>query len=157
MKTADQDVKKTHKIASTKVKDGDVMAIVTYVKVKKNENGDRLQVTNLDSGGIKDFSILGKDLIEICLSADQYSEEIEVSKTAAAEILISSYNRPLTVCFEKSDKSERVLRGRFIRHEALLGRSMVEDLDEDEKNRIRLVDHRTILYITVDGVKYKVK
>lgn len=45
----------------------------------------------------------------------------------------------------------------MIRQEAVLGRSMVEDMDTSDKNKIRLVDHRTISYLIVDGVKYKVK
>jgi len=39
-----------------------------------------------------------------------------------------------------------------------LGRSMVEDLESsDKKNRMRQVDHRTIKWLIVDGVKYVVK
>jgi hypothetical protein len=49
--------------------------------------------------------------------------------TRIAEILITSPNRPLTVCFTKKDGTERVLRGRWIAQEALMGRSFVEDLD----------------------------
>ena len=40
----------------------------------------------------------------------------------------------------------------------LLGRSLCEDLDLPEgRNRLREVDHRTIKYLIVDGVKYVVK
>jgi hypothetical protein len=96
-------------------------------------------------------------LIERGFSADQFQEEVQTTKTRAAEILISSHNRPLTVCFEKSDGSERVLRGKLVTPEPLLGRSMMEDFDIKTGNRLRLVDHRTIRYLIVEGTKYSVK
>jgi hypothetical protein len=80
-----------------------------------------------------------------------------VTMTRAAEILITSFNRPLTVRFVKKQGGERVLRGRLLRPEPLLGRSYVEDLDAKGDSRIRLVDHRTIKCLIVDGVKYTVK
>ena len=58
----------------------------------------------------------------------------------------------------KQDGTERTLRGKLVKPEPLLGRSMVEDLDsDDKKNRLRQVDHRTINWLVVDGVKYTVK
>jgi len=75
----------------------------------------------------------------------------------AAEILVNAYHRPLTVCFVKNDGTERTLRGRLVKPEPLLGRSTVEDLDVTNGNRLRLVDHRTIKWIVVDGTKYTVK
>jgi hypothetical protein len=98
----------------------------------------------------------GKELIESAFSADQYSAEEKVTKTRAAEILSTAYNRPFTVCFEKQDGKERVLRGRLVEPEPLLGRSHVEDLDVVEGHKLRLVDHRTIRYIIVNGTKYTV-
>lgn len=149
--------RKVHPVKPDKVKPGDVMALVYFVKVVNVSeiSGNRLIVADVDNENV--FEVNGAPLVERSFSADQFEEEIKVTKTKAAEILISSPNRPLTVCFEKQDGSERVLRGRLISHEALLGRSMVEDLDQDGKDRLRLVDHRTIRFLVVDGIKFVVK
>jgi len=153
--------RKINNVVASKVGTNDLMAFVNYVKVKQVlKGGEELIVTDLDHNK-RDIKIAGKDLIENSLSADQFTSTEKVTKTEAAEILISLFNRPFTVSFNKqSDKSERILRGRFVKHEALLGRSMVEDLDEpadSPKGRIRQVDHREVNWIIVEGVKYIVK
>lgn len=148
--------RKSNKVNPRNVKAGDLMAFTYYTKVKTVRSADELIVTDLD-GGSKDIRIQGDELIRNAFSADQHEEEVKVSKTQAAEILVNSPNRPLSVSFEKADGSERVLRGRLVGAEPLLGRSMVEDLDVADKNRLRQVDHRTINWLVVDGVKYIVK
>lgn len=149
-----------NQVKAGKVNKNDLMAFVNYVKVKEvRAGGEELIVTDLDHNK-RDIKIAGKDLVENSLSADQFTTTEKVTKTEAAEILISLHNRPFSVSFLKADKSERILRGRLIKHEALLGRSMVEDLDEPSdsaKGRIRQVDHREINWIVVEGVKYVVK
>lgn len=154
---SDSEERKTHKISSSKVETGHLMALIHYVKVK-NKGYNQLTVTGLDEG-VDQFDVIGTDLIDQMFSADQYAEEIKVTKTKAAELLVSSYNRPLTVSFAKQDGSERILRGRLVQPEPLLGRSMVEDLDIDARGdaRLRQVDHRSINFLIVDGVKYTVK
>ncbi len=148
---------KVNNVEPTKVKNNDLMAFVNYVKVKTvNHSGEELIVTPLDKNS-KDIRITGRDLVVNALSADQFEETEKVTKTEAAEILISSHNRPFTVSFDKADGNERTLRGRLIKPEPLLGRSMVEDLDETDKHRIKQVDHRTIHFLIVGGVKYVVK
>jgi hypothetical protein len=149
--------RKVHKTDPSKVQTGDVMAIITYVKVKTVAPDKKsLLITDLDNGS-GDISMQGAELIRNALSADRYEEEVQVGKLEAAEILITSHNRPLTVCFDKADGEERILRGRLVKHEALLGRSMVEDLENpNPKDRVRLVDHRTLKWLVVDGVKYVV-
>lgn len=152
--------RKINAVIPGKVSTSDLMAFVNYVKVKQVLNGgEDLIVTDLDHNR-RDIKISGKDLVANSLSADQFTETEKVTKTEAAEIIISLHNRPFTVSFNKADKSERVLRGRLIKHEALLGRSMVEDMDEaadSTKGRIRQVDHREINWLVVEGVKYIVK
>lgn len=137
---------------------GDLMAFINYVKVKtkRNSDGTELIVEDLDNQN-KEIRVTGRELIEKSMSADQFGETKKVTKTEAAEILIAAHNRPLTVCFLKADGSERVLRGRLIKHEALMGRSMCEDLDTTDAHRTRLVDHRTIVFVIVDNVKNVVK
>ncbi len=151
--------RKINKVEPKNVKAGDLMALVYYVKVKNaSNNGTTLLVEDLDNTG-SDIQVNGKELIETSYSADQHLEEEKVTKTQAAELLVHSANRPLSVSFLKVDGTERVIRGRLIKPEPLLGRSMVEDLDlpSTEKNRLRQVDHRTIQWLIVDGVKYTVK
>ena len=146
-----------HKTDPSAVKVGDIMAFTYFVKVHSVRNSPLvIGVDNLD-GAMGSIDIQGKELVESGLSADQFNEELTVSKTRAAEILVSSHNRPFTVSFQKEDGTERILRGRLIKAEHLLGRSMVEDLEKDEKNRVRLVDHRTLNWIVVEGTKYIVK
>src|SRR5262245_7936418 len=146
-----------HKVDPGRVKAGDLMAFVYYVRVKKADtDAPSVDVVGLDRDQ-GEFSVRGARLISNAFSADQYLEEVRVSMTRAAEVLVSSFNRPLTVCFVKQAGGLRVLRGRLLKPEPLLGRSHVEDLDVAGRDRIRLVDHRTIRYLIVDGVKYTVK
>lgn len=144
-----------HKVNPVQIKGDDLMAFITYGKVKAvDADGLRLIVTDIFG---KEISIKGKDLIENSFSADQYQEEQKIGKTKAEEIFTTSVNKPLTVAFEKADGSKRTLRGRYI-GPGPLGRSMVEDLDiDDPKDRVRQVDNRNISLLIVDGIKYVVK
>jgi hypothetical protein len=154
---ADISERKSHKVLPVRVKVGDLMAFVYYVRVKKVDPAvPSLVVEDLDHDQ-GDFAVAGTRLISGAFSADQFQEEEKVTMTRAAEILIASYNRPLTVCFIKQSGGLRVMRGRLLKPEPLLGRSHVEDLDVPGRSRLRLVDHRTIKYLIVDGVKYIVK
>jgi len=151
------DERKVNKTEPIQVKAGHLMALIHYVKVKDVRNGGKeMLVDDVDHPG-KDIHIRGEELVINALSADQFAEEVKATKTAVAELLVTSPHRPFTVCFEKADGTERTLRGRLVKPEPLLGRSMVEDLDETGKNRMRQVDHRTIKFLVVDGVKYVVK
>lgn len=158
--------RKTNPTDPSKVAPGNILAIIHYVKVADiNQDASLMSVAPLNTGGKKVPNILveGRDLVGQCLSADYFAEEIKTTMTDVAEKLVTSHNRPLTVCFTKQpgkgqeEGEERVLRGRLLSHEALLGRSYVEDMDKPENDRVRLVDHRTIKYLIVDGVKYTVK
>jgi hypothetical protein len=132
------------------------MVFSYYAKVKNTQNqGSLLSVYDVDNN--MDFDVRGDSLVQKALSADRYKKEVKLSKTKVAEILISSHNRPLTVKFQKANGTDRVLRGRLVKPEPLLGRSMVEDLDITKGNPLRQVDHRTLIFLIVDGVKYIVK
>lgn len=148
------------------VQRGDLMAIVTFVKVfgttgKLGLKTENLQLKDLDTG--QEFEVRGRDLIEDMLSADRYETEKKVSRTEMVEILMRSFNQPLLAKFIKVDGlTERRIRGRLVKTEPLFGRSMVEDLDlpinpEDKRGafqRYRQVDHRTISELIVGGVRY---
>jgi len=146
-------------INPTNVVPGDLMAFIYYGKIKDNTQDyteRRLKVVDVDRGA--EFEVRGNALIKEAYSADKYNSVEEVTKTKVAEILSMSFNRPFTVCFQKTDGSERVLRGRLIQPEPLLGRSHVEDLDITlGKTRLRLVDHRTLRWLIVNNIRYVVK
>ncbi len=133
---------------------GSVISLTKYAKITGNM-GKTLYVTDLHSGGA--FQIIGDDLQEGCMSADKFSETQKVSKTELAEKLVESYGRPFTVTFEKANGKERVLRGRLLSSESILGRSTVEDLDKPDGDRIRLVDHRTLSSLVIDNIKFVLK
>jgi hypothetical protein len=164
---------KTHKVAFKDIKVGDLMAVTLYVKVTgkgKNAVGlDAVQVANADAGPAT-LELAGAELIEAASSANQFQEEVLVSKTKAAEILADLQarhdRRPFQVAFVKKDGSDRVLNGRMIPSiESPLGYSSVEDLDlpvidaatGKSNHRVRQVDHRTIKYVVINGVKNTVK
>lgn len=143
-------------VKPSNVKVGDLMAFVYWGEVTSaTKGGEKLKIKSVDTNN--EFFVDGRDLIETAFSADRYNNTQSVTKTEAAEILVSSYNRPFTVAFTKADGSTRTLRGRLIKPEPLLGRSMVQDLDISDGESLRQVDHRTISSIVVDNVKYEVK
>lgn len=133
---------------------GNIISLTKYAKVNGNM-GDVLSVTDLHSG--TNFQIIGKELQESCMSADKSDEVQKVSKTELAEKLVESYGRPFTVVFEKADGEVRTLRGRLLSSDSILGRSTVEDLDQPDGKRIRLVDHRTLSSLVIDNIKFVLK
>lgn len=135
----------------------DLLSITHYVKVSSiSTSPPSLRVEDIDSG--LNFSVIGESIISRMSSASEFNNIEKLTKTALAQKLITAYGKPFTVCFTKQDGSERVLRGRLIEPEPLLGRSKVEDLDIDaSEHRMRLVDHRELKWLIIDGVKYEVK
>ena len=135
---------------------GELLAVTFWTKVDRIDATDKILVEDLERGN--KFHIQGKDLIDSTLSADQFSKTEKITKTAAAEKLVSAYGRPFTVEFIEQSGKNRVLRGKLVNPEPLLGRSYVEDLDIPlGTHRLRQVDHRSLKYIIIDDVKYVVK
>jgi len=114
-------------------------------------------VTVVDVDDKTEFDINGKTMIDTLKTGSIHGKPQKVTMTKAAEILSTSFNTPFTVCFTKQNGDERILRGRLLSTESLLGRSNVEDLDIADAHRMRQVDHRTIRWIIVGGEKYEVK
>lgn len=144
----------------TSVKPNDLMALVYFVKVdavgtSPRKGNPAIDVTDVETN--MEFTVEGKDVIEKMYSADRFLEEKKVTQTEIAEQLISSHNVPFTVVFEKASGEERTLRGKLLEPEPLMGRSKVEDLDVTSGIRMRLVDHRTIKSLIVNGTKYSLK
>lgn len=146
--------KETLKEKFMQAKVGDLMAFTYWARVERVYE-DELYVTDVDNGNT--FSVKGRVLIDVSKSADFFEKEEKVTRTKLAEMLIEAKNVPFTVCFNKQDGEERILRGRLLFHEALLGRSSVEDLDIKTGSRLRLVDHRTLKWLILNEVKYSVK
>jgi hypothetical protein len=150
-------VAERRKLDTNQIKPGQLMAFVHWAKVDSvNAGGADVYLTNVDNG--EGFRVRGLPIVQEAYSADVVTSEEKVSKTRAAELLISSSGKPFTVIFDKSSGETRTLRGRLVKSEPLLGRSMVEDLDLDKDvYRLRQVDHRTIHSLVLDSVKYTVK
>lgn len=164
--------RKTNKTDPRQVKPGHIMTTINWVVVKDvSKDGGVLLVDDINDPELTDIKIEGKDLIETCFSADLFAEEKKITRTEMAEILVTSYNRPFTVAFIKQDDAKaptarrkagedlavRVLRGMLISPEPLMGRSTVIDFDVEAEYKVRQVDHRTLQWLIVDGIKYVVK
>ncbi len=143
----------------SKIRPGHLMAFVYYTDVKGVlvQGGEtHLELVDKDTG--LNFGVHGTDLVTRGFSADQYSSEEFVTKTFLAETLIKCFNVPLKVEFVKADGTVRVLRGRLVKIEPIMGRSYAEDLDiPPNENRLRQIDHRTLKSLTVNGTKYTLK
>lgn len=147
-----------HPVNPVGVNTGDLMAFTYYGFVSdKNLGGDVLTIQGLD--GVGRFEVRGANLVSSGSSADFVAEERKVSRTDVADALVSSAGKPFTVCFIKKDGEERILKGRFIRQDRLMGRSLVEDMQRsaEDSDPIRQVCHRTLQWLICDGVKYIVK
>lgn len=133
----------------------DVVAMLRFCKVDVSDPNS-VVVTDLDDG--TKIKMDGKPLLESLKSADVFSKTEKKTHTALAEIVSTSFNSPITVCFDKTDGTQRVLRGRLQKSEPLLGRSYYEDLDiPKSEHRLRLVDHRTLKWVVVGGTRYELK
>lgn len=142
-----------------KVQKGDLMAFVYFAKVDalNKLDGTDLALTNLDTKDV--FRVSGKELVNTAFSADRYDHVEKVTQSDAIDILMSAYNRPFTVSFDKEDGTTRVLRGRLIAPDPRRGRSNVEDFDVvgTAAERQRQVNHRKLHWIIIDGIKYETK
>lgn len=143
-----------------KNKSGNIVLTFNWLRLTKDGRADQFVGDDLDIPDLKGISVSGKDLVAAAYSADHYATEEKVSRTEVLKKLQTCYNIPFTVCFDKKDGSERVMRCRLIGPDEGMGRSMVTDLDAPENDsgkRIREVDHRTLKYLIVGNVKYTVK
>jgi hypothetical protein len=140
----------------TELKKDDLVAVVRFAKVTAVNKAKQF-VTVVDVDDKTEFDINGKTMIDTLKTGSIHGKPQKVTMTKAAEILSTSFNTPFTVCFTKQNGDERILRGRLLSTESLLGRSNVEDLDITDAHRMRQVDHRTIRWIIVGGEKYEVK
>lgn len=144
----------------------DIVKVTSYAKVVDRKVhprfGEYAECMDLDSGNT--FNLIGNDVIKSVDSADEHKTTLLMSRTEVFEQLTKVGDKVFTVCFDKKDGSERVLRGRMVKEETGMGRSEVIDFDLPKgvdrggrDNRTRQVDHRTLKWLRVGGITYKVK
>jgi len=142
-----------------------IVAKTFYAKVQETLQGpihdfSRGEIWEMNCVDLEDqstYTVRGPELVSKFVSADTYKTEVEVPRTRIAQALVGAGSLPFTVCFLKSKGVERTLRGRLLEHEDLLGRSMVYDFDVESGAPMRQVDHRTLKWLILNGVKYTLK
>ena len=118
----------THQLDPAKIELNDVMRMISYVKVKEvHPAGEHLLVEDLLKGG--EFTVDGSDMIRELESTGYVAETLRINKTQMAMILVSTRGVPFTVVFKKKDGEIRTLRGYFLSHEVMFGKSLCIDLD----------------------------
>ena len=127
---------------------------ITYNTIVDEAGKDYLKVKDVEKN--LEFYIRGESLLSTVLSADFFSSKKKLTKTEIAEKLLGSHGKIFTVEFEKQDGTKRKLRGYLAKTEPVLGRSYCVDLDVTDKNKLRLVDHRTIHSLIIEGIFYYV-
>lgn len=142
-----------------KIQTGEFLSTTMYLEVlSKNDKDGSIEVK--DSFG-RTFTIKGKQLIEQTMtSANQFDKEDKVTRTKAAEVLSSVGDKAFTVTFNKADGTERVLTGRMLESETLMGRAQVFDLalpDGPKGRNQRQVDYRELKSVVLNGTKFTVK
>jgi hypothetical protein len=143
----------THPLDPDKIEKGNILCIRNYVQVLDVTAGaESMTVKDLIDGG--EFTIDGRDMIVGLASADYFADTVRISKSQMVEILTTSFGVPFTVAFVKKDGQQRVLRGYLIRHEEKFGRCLCLDLELEQDDNLRLVDHRTLESLVVGGVRY---
>jgi hypothetical protein len=147
----------SHPVDPATVKVGDYMSMHINLQVKE-VGPEGLVVEDLDNGGT--FNIDGADMIKTLKSASYHAEDVRLSLSDMVRILITSFGLPFTAAYVKKDGQEREMKAINIHNEELFGRSLVRDLElpKDEKqSNLRLVDHRTMSSLVVDGVRYLIR
>jgi hypothetical protein len=128
------------------IKKGEVLSTTLYTTVQKKTADGR------------SFAIKGPQFIEGSMnSSEQFTTTKKVSRTEVVEAFVNAGDSVFTVNFIKADGQERVLVGRLLNTENHMGRSNVEDLQTTDKNKMRQVDHRTINWTIVRGIKWMTK
>jgi hypothetical protein len=145
---------------ATDIKAGEILSKILYARVQRvgRQTGfGQLHVACVDLDDGTEFFMEGEELLGTCLSATQYDHDEVVSLAELATEFVNVGTRPFTVTFRKKNGAERVLVGRMITPDTILGRSTVLDFEADTPSPLRQVDHRTITTLIVRGVRYMVK
>lgn len=130
---------------------GDIISRTVYARVA-DVHRDTMNGIDLDLR--ESLRVTGKDFILSFSSAGEVNEEVSATQTFLAETLAAAAGHPFTVCFERKSGAERILIGCLVSHEDRMGRSMVRDFEVTEGSPLRLVDHRTLKWIILNGTRY---
>jgi len=130
------------------------IAITLYAEVDSRSK-NLINAVNIYTGD--SFSISGENLVNKTVSSDLFHKVEKVTRTRMVELLLGAGDKPFTVVFDKKEGEERKLRGKLIMPEPLMGRSMAEDFDIKEGNKLRQIDHRTLKSLILNGVFYELK
>lgn len=143
------------------VETGDVMLFQFYVKVNSvetrkvnNEEETVLKVTNLDNGD--KLTMSGNTVIKKALSANYYEEScLGISRTDMIKIIKKSVGHPMQVQFTKKDGSPRNMICKFL-YTTDTGYAFVDEFTDKEIQH-RQVDLRTIEWVIINGIYYKIR
>lgn len=134
---------------------GEKISYTDYMTVQAVNSRDNSIVVKNAAG--QEFTVKGRTLIQSMNSGNQYTNTERISRTEMVEKLETAGDKVFTVVFDKADGEERTLTGHLVSTEAKMGRSQVRDLNVTGSNPLRLVDHRTLKSLILNGVKYVAK
>lgn len=132
-------------------KKGNIVQLIHNCEVLEVISSNKIKVRDKERD--MEFFIEGTALLK-SLNDENYVKTEKLSGTDIARKLISTHGNIFVVHFIKDDGTPRTLRGYLKGVEDVRGRSFCVDLDVEDDNKIRLVDHRTIQWLIFDGVKY---
>lgn len=153
---------KSNYMDAKKVKAGDIVKIEYWTKVigtGTTSKGDHILKVQDMYDPTNRFAVEGKDLIDTCVSADQFAKEEELTMTDLAKKFVYDCNKvPFCAGFFKDNGEFRIARGkRYEDDEHLLGMSKYDDYDVQEDYRTRQINHRTIQFLIFENVRYVLK
>lgn len=134
---------------------GEKISYTDYLTVQSVNSRDNSIVVKNVAG--QEFTVKGRTLVESMNSGSQYTTTEKISRTQMVEKLESAGDKVFTVVFDKADGEERTLTGHLVSLEPKMGRSQVRDLNISGSNPLRLVDHRTLKSLILNGIKYVAK
>jgi hypothetical protein len=114
------------------LKEGSALSETQYYKVVKIK-GDKIQLKN----GLGENIVVSKEYAEGCLiSADQYKEEVKITKTDLAKLFLENPNVVFTVSFNKKVKPEDVSKEIMGAYEGSTPKTMEAAIKKAVKNAL---------------------
>ena len=143
----------------SQLKEGDIISYTQYLRFTGifDING-RLNL--IDTFGDK-IGISPSIIEKGAYNGTQFDSEEKMTRTELIGILDKVGDTVFTAHFIKQNGEERQITARMINVENGFGRSNVIDLEialnDPKANAVRQIDHRTLNWIILKGVKYSVK
>ena len=151
----------------SELKVGDILSETQYYKVVEiveKSNGLKTEklVKVVNDRGFSFY--IGEAVVEEGIyTANQYSKEVQITRTELIQKFAHVGDTVFTVSFNKASGDERILIGYLVQVETGFGRSTVIDLqaskgsNPNHDGRLRQVDHRTLNWLIHKNVKHTVK